>query len=328
MALICGDLRVTCWASALALLLLATAGVLFVDIDWALTRSWPSVQQIKSKSAGTGVSGTIFRGGRVNSFSGPLYFAGAQQGTKQLAAPATGAAVWQKQGQMSRKWAVCTTIFSPSEAIKGVVALQGWMVVVVGDTSSVDFNFTAPNLVYLSVKDQQAFLAPLGQLGDLLPWKHFGRKNVGYLYAISQGAETIWDFDDDNVLKPYETPSMPPEDSIRTLSFDNATAPCEAYNVYSDFLPTTARAGLPHAWPRGFPLDLIRKPCNYTLVPGEATANSIAVLQSLADNDPDVDGIFRLTRGVPFNFDRGVRHTIAVPQGAMTPWNAQVSRME
>jgi hypothetical protein len=51
----------------------------------------------------------------------------------------------------------------------------------------------------------------------MLPWKHFGRKNVGYLCAISHGAEMIWDFDDDNVLKPYETPAMPPADSIRTL---------------------------------------------------------------------------------------------------------------
>jgi hypothetical protein len=104
------------------------------------------------------------------------------------------------------------------------------------------------------------------------------------------------------------------------------TDPCEAYNVYPDFLPSAVRAGLPNVWPRGFPHDLITKPCDYSLVPSKAA--SIAVVQSLADNDPDVDGIFRLTRGVPFNFDRGVRHTIAVPQGTMTPWNAQVSWLE
>ena len=34
-----------------------------------------------------------------------------------------------------------------------------------------------------------------------LPWNSFGRKNIGYLYAISQGAEVIFDFDDDNMLK-------------------------------------------------------------------------------------------------------------------------------
>ena len=38
-------------------------------------------------------------------------------------------------------------------------------------------------------------------LVDALPWNHFGRKNVGFLYAILHGAEIIWDFDDDNLLK-------------------------------------------------------------------------------------------------------------------------------
>ena len=32
------------------------------------------------------------------------------------------------------------------------------------------------------------------------PWNSFARKNVGYLFAISQGARFIWDFDDDNEL--------------------------------------------------------------------------------------------------------------------------------
>ena len=34
-----------------------------------------------------------------------------------------------------------------------------------------------------------------------LSWNHFGRKNVGYFYAIQHGAETILDFDDHNLLK-------------------------------------------------------------------------------------------------------------------------------
>lgn len=33
-----------------------------------------------------------------------------------------------------------------------------------------------------------------------LPWNHFGRKNIGYLYAILHGANIIWDFDDDNTF--------------------------------------------------------------------------------------------------------------------------------
>ena len=42
-----------------------------------------------------------------------------------------------------------------------------------------------------------------------LPWKSFGRKNAGYLYAISQGANVIWDFDDDNMLKFWMKDASP-----------------------------------------------------------------------------------------------------------------------
>ena len=35
----------------------------------------------------------------------------------------------------------------------------------------------------------------------LLNWNHFGRKNVGFLYAMHHGAEVIYDTDDDNILK-------------------------------------------------------------------------------------------------------------------------------
>ena len=34
-----------------------------------------------------------------------------------------------------------------------------------------------------------------------LPWNSFGRKNIGYLYAMANGADFIYDFDDDNALK-------------------------------------------------------------------------------------------------------------------------------
>ena len=54
------------------------------------------------------------------------------------------------------------------------------------------------NMIFLNHDDQR-------QIGsdfvDSLPWNTFGRKNVGYLFAIACGAKVIWDFDDDNLLK-------------------------------------------------------------------------------------------------------------------------------
>ena len=53
-------------------------------------------------------------------------------------------------------------------------------------------------LIFLSEKDQIDMQL---QFVDNLPWDTFGRKNVGYIYAISQGAKLIFDFDDDNIIK-------------------------------------------------------------------------------------------------------------------------------
>ena len=36
-----------------------------------------------------------------------------------------------------------------------------------------------------------------------------GRKNVGYLYAIANGAKVIFDFDDDNLIKFWMEGSSP-----------------------------------------------------------------------------------------------------------------------
>ena len=54
------------------------------------------------------------------------------------------------------------------------------------------------NIFFLSSDDQRNMRS---DFVDLLPWQSFGRKNVGYLYAIARGAKVIWDFDDDNFLK-------------------------------------------------------------------------------------------------------------------------------
>jgi hypothetical protein len=197
-----------------------------------------------------------------------------------------------------------------------MVALKGWSVVVVGDVNAAPFNFTAPNLIYLDAAAQQQLELFTG-LVDLLPWKHFGRKNLGYLYAISRGAELIWDFDDDNVLKPGVAPEMPSSNVF------HVETSCSVFNPYPLMGgPSAADPRLPPEWPRGFPLELLQKQCNVKLTSGDASR--VAVLQSLADNDPDVDGIFRLTRGVPMHFDANSRRTLVVPANVTTPWNAQV----
>ena len=62
-----------------------------------------------------------------------------------------------------------------------------------------DIEAPSKNFIFLTAAMQKDMSSEF-PLIRVLPWNHFGRKNVGYLYAILHGATTIWDFDDDNIL--------------------------------------------------------------------------------------------------------------------------------
>ena len=102
---------------------------------------------------------------------------------------------------MCDKWSVVTTIFEPSEAVRRQAALKDWCLVVVSDKKG-------PSAYNIANKSTFVFLTPADQVElsthfsmiNNIPWNHFGRKNVGHLYAILHGARMIWDFDDDNGL--------------------------------------------------------------------------------------------------------------------------------
>ena len=53
------------------------------------------------------------------------------------------------------------------------------------------------NIFYLSPEQQKEIDLPF--VNDV-PWNSFGRKNIGFLFSIARGAETIFDFDDDNIV--------------------------------------------------------------------------------------------------------------------------------
>ena len=63
-------------------------------------------------------------------------------------------------------------------------------------------------------------------------------------------------------------------------------------------------ATVPPQWPRGFPLEAIKDPRTRTANFARRAwpARRLGVIQSLADHDPDVDGIYRLTQPLPFSF--------------------------
>lgn len=244
----------------------------------------------------------------------------------------------QRVDPWCEKWAVMTTIFDVSDAVHRQVKLRRWCLVVVFDKRSAKTYNTGwmagegNDAVVLLRPDDQTDMH--NSFVDALPWNHFGRKNIGYLYAIMHGAKVIWDFDDDNALKFWIPGAAPPgapsideaipesdEQIISVLEPKDHNWP--TYNPY----PILGAPTLP-SWPRGLPLDDIKvSNCSdTTLHTIRMKGGSIAVLQSLAEYQPDVDAIFRLTMPIPFFFNKTkVNKHLMIPKGSLTPYNAQAT---
>src|SRR5690348_8884211 len=71
--------------------------------------------------------------------------------------------------------------------------------IIIGDTKSPS-DFSLEGCDFYSVERQKSLT---WTLTEKLPYKHYARKNLGYLLAISQGAEVIIETDDDNL--PYKS---------------------------------------------------------------------------------------------------------------------------
>ena len=237
------------------------------------------------------------------------------------------------------QWGVVTTIFQPSEAVHRWLKIEGWCLVIVGDKKSpkvYDTRWTPGEgndaVVYLSPEDQEALNS---EFVNALPWNNFGRKNVGFLYAIIHGAAVIWDFDDDNMLKfwiPSAAPESAPSLSTAIPSSQSAGTiqvlePCNhSFPTYNPY-PALGAPTLP-SWPRGLPLSHIKLTEGYEsqLQVRNINHRSIAILQSLADHQPDMDAIYRITMPVPFSFQRSNEtKPLLVPKGVFTPYNAQAT---
>jgi len=196
---------------------------------------------------------------------------------------------------------VITTIFEPSEAVRRFAALREHQLIVVGDRKT-PRSWRCDNARFLPLEEQKA-LAP--ELDRRMPLDHYCRKMFGYLYAMREGAGLIVDTDDDNIPKPDF--GFPP------LEGAFATMPGELgfINVYRYF---TAQK----IWPRGLPLRCI------STQPAFATQleqSRIGIWQALADEDPDVDAIYRLTDNTPCYFDE--RAPVVLGEGTLAPFNSQ-----
>lgn len=203
---------------------------------------------------------------------------------------------------------IVTTINSPTELFSSLVKKAEVSCLVIGDKKTPK-DWAYPEVNFISVEKQE-------QLGysvtKHLPYAHYSRKNLGYIFAKLQGAKSIVDTDDDNY--PLDEWAYPIESPSYLITKEN-----QGYlNIYEHFSSE-------FFWPRGFPLDEII-PSKGRITPWifqkKLDAPKVGIWQGLVNGDPDFDAIYRLTHDAEeIKFDE--KDPIVLSKGCYCPINSQ-----
>jgi hypothetical protein len=213
-------------------------------------------------------------------------------------------------------FSVITTINKKTDPISVLGTFDNMFTIIVGDKKTPMIR-SSENIIYLSVEDQKKLKY---EIVGRMPYNHYSRKNIGYLYAIKHGADIILDTDDDN----FAYNNWSEQDSSISWSppnfINNYQVECNSkfINVYKLFCDK-------NMWPRGFPLEEISKK---EIINIKEKNNKIGVFQGLVDGDPDVDAIYRLTINKYAKFHRAAFNKTSVKQfgikkGIFCPFNSQ-----
>lgn len=211
---------------------------------------------------------------------------------------------------MLEKSALIITSISPPIDILRDYAVQchkrGVEFIIIGDSKSpADFHIQHCN--FYSIEQQKTL--PFS-LAKIVPEKHYSRKNLGYLQAIKNGAEFIIETDDDNIAFPSFWKASKPEQECYHFANKGWV------NIYSYFTHKKI-------WPRAFPLEYVNDE-NPSLKEARFEKVFCPVQQGLADDNPDVDAIFRLVKELPVKFKQAP--SIALGINTWCPFNSQNTR--
>ena len=206
---------------------------------------------------------------------------------------------------MNERYLVITSISSHNNPVLQQFAsgsvLHNTRFIVVGDTKSPK-DFHLDNCDFYSIEKQ---LSTGFEIASLLPEKHYSRKNIGYLVSMSKGCDCIIETDDDNIPFPAFWEGRSRKANAYVLK-DNGWV-----NIYKYFSKE-------NIWPRGFSIEKLKDPVPSTGVLSEISS---PIQQGLADQNPDVDAIYRLVNPLPVNFLK--RDPIATGKGTWCPFNSQ-----
>jgi hypothetical protein len=185
-------------------------------------------------------------------------------------------------------WVVITTINPPRIRLFEFLNF-GWKIVIVGDAKTSDIEWEGisnQSLHYLSFATQESLFP---ELSKLIGTNTYARKNIGYLYAASQGADIIFDTDDDTF----------PRDGFDSFLKNSSTSPrikVEGEGFFNPYIEFAPNIGM---WPRGYPLDLVSKnrwsqDLNLRLSESD-NSTELEIVQTLVNLEPDLDSIYRMT---------------------------------
>ena len=200
---------------------------------------------------------------------------------------------------------VITTISAPTDSViklhKKTFGTSG--LIVIGDLKG-PVAYDIPNVQFYSLEQQ---LKLDYKIAKKLPTGHYSRKNIGYLLAIQQGEDCIYETDDDNHPNEHW--------AIRNKNTNALVVNKSQWlNVYKHFSKE-------NIWPRGFLLDQINQANSTPTHNGVLEQIEAPIQQGLADISPDVDAVWRLTQDHDFYFER--KESIALPEGSWCPFNTQ-----
>ena len=260
-----------------------------------------------------------------------------------------------------RRWGVVATTNNPAEAILRVIGIPSWCLVIVPDLNTpVDFmeqledllqrnysNFKRDEnritlthnntIVYLSVDKQKEFERVEGAVGDFVKatqWNHFSRKNIGYLFAIFNGAQFIFDFTDDVFIKLDDKTGktmdiLPEGNELNEMILKNVKVVIQGATAFNHH--PMMDASLENSWARGFPMELIQNKStqgvaeyriDYPLSGTLGTQREIGVLQYFIDENPDIDAQLRSKKSLPSLTESS---PVLVPTHSYSPYNAKAS---
>lgn len=206
-----------------------------------------------------------------------------------------------------RKCVIITTVNKPTRAILKHINNINYDTIIVGDSKTPQA-YNNLSCIFLDINKQHS-LYP--EISHLIPLNHYSRKNIGYLYAIQNSYDIIYETDDDT--EPYDNFYSCVTDYSNKIISDHHKIWVNYYKYFTDT----------KIWPRGYPLSQINVKDN---IIEEFTKNKSSIICGLIDNDPDVDSIFRLVfsnQNIVWNKNKSVlidNHNIAIFNTQNTFW--------